>query len=714
MRASLFLMSAAILATLVRSAPAQLTPAPVISTVVDFDDQPLGADNAFSVVGPVRDEYVSRGLVFSGFGQNGGGLVSYDNPGKTTPPNWMLFASIATMQNGGLMQSPETLSFYPPATSLQFDSSTISADCEGTMSLIIHAFAADNSPLGTTTQVLLPDAMTISLTFPPPGAARVVITSTHTCGTGLFTGVEIFSIDTIAFVTAPTPASKCAQEAIDAAGKKAKAETACYAKALQNGVAVDPACVQKAVDTFNKGFAKAQAAGDCPTDTDGPTVEGAVDGLVSSAIALVTGGSPGPDICFGKKLVSIGKKAQSLTKCYSKATKSGTAADEACGEKAAGSFNSSLKKCGTPTQLAPVESLLDQFGSLLARSLTVPTTTTTTTTTSTTTTTMPPPLGPHLSFTTTPGTANCTIPPDPPFSGELDSDTGGTTKIADLGLGCLYIGAGAGAIPPSNIPENATSILDSADGTTLTASFGTGQRDCTRGPEATKHCINDATIVCTSDADCADAPGGCAFDANCFFGPPVPVNGFPSSCVINTFAADANGTVDQTTGESTVNIVLASRVYLTLGQPTACPTCSGGACNWGANAGGACTSTNAAGTTLDCQPGASTFIATLPINLSPLTTGSVIETAADGLFCPGQFHPGAFGQAAAQAIQQTGSPSGDLHDGLPHASTLVSDFCIPATNNPALDGLADLPGPGSLSLGGEAQFGSPSGAFLTD
>ena len=43
---------------------------------------------------------------------------------------------------------------------------------------------------------------------------------------------------------------------------------------------------------------------------------------------------------------------------------------------------------------------------------------------------------------------------------------------------------------------------------------------------------------------------------------------------------------------------------------------------------------------------------------------------------------------------------GDLTDGLPHASILVSKFCIPATGNGALDGIANLPGPGSLSLPG--------------
>ena len=92
--------------------------------------------------------------------------------------------------------------------------------------------------------------------------------------------------------------------------------------------------------------------------------------------------------------------------------------------------------------------------------------------------------------------------------------------------------------------------------------------------------------------------------------------------------------------------------------------------------------------------------------------------------CPGQVNPGAFGVAPqqdngdppppfAQAIKQTGSPGGNLTDGQPHPSVLVSNFCIPATGNGSVDGAADLPGPGSLSLPGNAQFfASPSGAFL--
>jgi hypothetical protein len=63
----------------------------------------------------------------------------------------------------------------------------------------------------------------------------------------------------------------------------------------------------------------------------------------------------------------------------------------------------------------------------------------------------------------------------------------------------------------------------------------------------------------------------------------------------------------------------------------------------------------------------------------------------DGLFCPGQINVGAFGQAAAEAITQVGSPAGDLSDGASHAGVLVSNFCMAPTGNIALDGIADLP-----------------------
>ena len=293
-----------------------------------------------------------------------------------------------------------------------------------------------------------------------------------------------------------------------------------------------------------------------------------------------------------------------------------------------------------------------------------------------------------------------------PFSGQLSSDTAATTPILSLGLGCLFIGGGASTEPPSLIPENATSILNTSDGVNLVASLGTSRADCTSGPQFTQHCVNAPALECTSDADCAGAPGSCAPDPTCFFGPPVPVSGFISTCVVNTFAQDASGTVDLATGDSSISINLASRVYLSIGLPTACPACVGGTCSYGDNVGQPCTTTNSSNTSLDCMPGSGTFVATLPVNLTPLQNAATTQTAADGIFCPdqGQTSPGAFGQPAAEAISQEGAAGGDLTDGLPHPSILVSIFCIPKTNNASVDGIADLPGPGSISLPGNAQY----------
>ena len=497
-------------AVMVPGAGAQVLPPSPAQTIVNFDDIP-GAIDILSIPAPLGTEYVSRGLTFAGFGQNGGGVLGtgagLPNP-EISPPNFLIFLSAFSMQNGGLIQSPETLSFYPPVATLQFDIGTLGFECDGTMVLNTSAFAPGGAPLGTTSTVVPLEGGTLTFSFPASGAERMVLTSSHTCGPpgSLFFGVEVFTVDNVAFSFVASPASKCDQSILDAAGKKAKAKTACYAKAVQNGVPVDDACLQKATDQFTKAFAKAQEKGDCLTDADVATVEGQVDTFVANANTAVNGGAPGPDVCSAKKLTAAGKKAADVIKCHSTAAKKGATVDLDCGTKAGQKFTSSLKKCGTGSQLVPLETVIDTFASDVARTVTVPTTTTTTTTTSTTTTTTAPPLGQHLSFTTTAGTANCgsamfSTPADPPLSGELDADAAGTTKLVDLGLGCLYIGGGNSMIPGSQIPENATTILDSSDGSTLTASFGTGRADCSRGPEATQHCVNDPTTECTSDAD---------------------------------------------------------------------------------------------------------------------------------------------------------------------------------------------------------------------
>jgi len=67
---------------------------------------------------------------------------------------------------------------------------------------------------------------------------------------------------------------------------------------------------------------------------------------------------------------------------------------------------------------------------------------------------------------------------------------------------------------------------------------------------------------------------------------------------------------------------------------------------------------------------------------------------------------GAFGPAGGgvKTINETGAPAGNLTNGLGHASTLVSRFCIPPTFNPTVDSAGDLPAPGAVALPGTAQL----------
>src|SRR5262249_51824090 len=95
-----------------------------------------------------------------------------------------------------------------------------------------------------------------------------------------------------------------------------------------------------------------------------------------------------------------------------------------------------------------------------------------------------------------------------------------------------------------------------------------------------------------------------------------------------------------------------------------------------------------------------TFIGTIPVDLSPLTTGTSNKMAGNGIFCPGQASTGCFGSAACVDITENGDPAGSITVGVPATATLASVFCIPATGNQLIDGTAALAGPGAVSLPG--------------
>jgi hypothetical protein len=294
-----------------------------------------------------------------------------------------------------------------------------------------------------------------------------------------------------------------------------------------------------------------------------------------------------------------------------------------------------------------------------------------------------------------------------------------TTPIAgfDLGLSCLYIGGGnATSVPPDPIPDAATNILSVSPAGALSGNAGTSPKNCTLGVLASKHCIGATNFgaACTTDANCkVSLPDSCAADAQCYFGPPLPIpNGGLSTCVLNAIKTNASGTSNAATGSSSISLPLFSRTYLTGNATSPCPKCVGGACVGGQNNTLACTTAGTIPTSLDCPPSAGFFLAQLNVDLTPLTTGAASKTAADSNFCAnvGQGTnatsgaPGAFGAPNAKAIVETGSVAGNLSDGQEHNSHLASVFCIPMTGNLSIDIAADLPGPGAIGLNGNAQL----------
>src|SRR5262249_37514370 len=303
--------------------------------------------------------------------------------------------------------------------------------------------------------------------------------------------------------------------------------------------------------------------------------------------------------------------------------------------------------------------------------------------------------------TTITGTLTCggggLVSPAPaaPFSGELDSDTGCTTKVSDLGLGCLNVGGGgATAVPPSKIPDGATNYFDiiGAPPNNLAPSVGPSQADCTKGAGPGMHCVGATNTgsACVNDGGCGGVAGACALDANCFFGPPLPIpnpfaGGVLTTCVLSVIQTDASGTGDAATGNSSVSLPLSSRVFVTGNFAEPCPKCVGKKCDTGPNAGAACVAVGSLATSLACPPAAAGFQAPLPVGITGLAPGSSTLPSAGGLFCGGQVHAGAFGFTTAKCIKETGSPAGDIHlGGAAVPSKLGASFCIPSTGNGTL------------------------------
>ncbi len=405
----------------------------------------------------------------------------------------------------------------------------------------------------------------------------------------------------------------------------------------------------------------------------------ALAAVVAAALATTNAhAGVAPDLlCKDKKGKAVGKYTVDLTKSFGKNKKTPDAAVLASAiSKAHSKITKGFTKaedaggCATTSDVSPLEAKTDAFVADILAELTCP----------------------ILRFQTVLPGGNC---------GRINDNVAGTGTdltpygggAAQLDCGTLYIGGGASVQPPSPTPDGETSLyaISSCSNPTAMVLAATTSTD------------TGSTLDCT-------APG-------CLFGPPLPIPnaGSPgvSTCLVNAIAAapPVGGTLDAVAGSVIITLPLTVSVYVTgdldgPGVPVQpCPKCVAGTCDFGPNAGGTCTTPTSLGSSHDCPP-PGTALPPFLVDLSPLNSNPYYLAAAGGAFCPGQTTPGCFGSGAGvcEYIEANGSAAGDLTGGGALPQTLASVYCIPATGAPLVNAVANLPGPGAVTLKGTSEL----------
>ncbi len=310
------------------------------------------------------------------------------------------------------------------------------------------------------------------------------------------------------------------------------------------------------------------------------------------------------------------------------------------------------------------------------------------------------------------GSPTCDCGPTPPVllavtpeapSGVCGTATGDVSSL-DLTCGAAYVGGGAAS--------------------QVTLSFPYGSALLTKYYEVAS-CTNSRLQLAATTA--AEVGSRHCTDVGCLVGPPFdsPV---ATVCTVLSFRLAPSGTADCQTGEINIALPIQSDIYSGV-----CPECIGGTCTGGANAGGACVVDGPPDThSVDCQPSPADSIATAYLFDEVVTSGAQSRDAAPtgsqtNVFCGfcgdatptfedpprpcaldtdcaaspytscRQYTEGFFGDPTISAISMTGTPAGDLTDGLSHLGTWVTVFCVSPTANAGVNVTADIPGPVALS-----------------
>jgi hypothetical protein len=172
----------------------------VINFDVDANGNPLTVPGSFSQTQPLRNEYSSLGVTFSGPGPLDGGAILNQSANfgvnARSTPNFLAFNRIATMANGGLARDPETLTFSGPVSSV-----SIWASGGGNpTSFRMEAFTSGGIGVGSST-VGSPGGGYAQLSIPNPTQPIGRITLTEIGGDGSFV------YDDLEFAFIPEPAS---------------------------------------------------------------------------------------------------------------------------------------------------------------------------------------------------------------------------------------------------------------------------------------------------------------------------------------------------------------------------------------------------------------------------------------------------------------------------------------------------------------------------
>jgi len=525
--------------------------------------------------------------------------------------------------------------------------------------------------------------------------------------------------------------SKCEAWKRKAAGKLARGELGCYAKAARTGSPVDGTCIAKARNKFSAAVAK---AGACP---DGGSPQTLVESNCVDPVVTTDGGGVVTDVC---------PTTTTTTASTTTSTTSTTLVPCNCCSATRLAFTTTLGggDCGDVTPGACA--VFDSGGAA-----------------------------------GTPCANN--------------SPCAGGTCIKDIACNGFYFGGGQDGQPlPAAIPDMGTSIFNIQSCNPVTGAFDlaattraeTGSMlTCTSGPGAGAGTCSAG--FCTQGAANGGAPCLSNAACGCFVGGPMAVvnpNSIATSvCLLNSVRTSA--TVPQGTGNcggsvASLDLPLTAALYLVgdglpkrcnggrhpggpcinntacvpgscVNDPDVqpCPICNPttNRCDGGMDDGLACTPANSASlgpaypTSQDCRPNPATLLTEWPVGLT-VTTATQSKTSSDlgnqagqdRVFCgycatsTGSFQGppsvpctsngqcttgsftvcrqksnGAFSNPIATGISVSGSPAGCLADMSPHAAALASLACLPSLGSPLPDAVYDVPGPGAVAVLGTLQ-----------